>query len=183
MLQKKELTFVLFLGISIKKGVKALFSRNKKLASELIEDIDAIARYTVDEESLNTIMGLFCRKWEEDKVISDKHTKEALKNHSLFHFIFISFHLLISSVFSCSCFFILVLLFTSCELSASPVSQDSYISLRLTAPWSFQQRRFYFGTLEVRFIFLLTFRKLNLAFCIGLEFAPSFNVFAPSHEK
>ena len=164
MLQKKELTFVLFLGISIKKGVKALFSRNKKLASELIEDIDAIARYTVDEESLNTIMGLFCRKWEEEKVISDKHTKEALKNHSLFHFIFISFHLLISSVFSCSCFFILVLLFTSCELSASPVSQDSYISLRLTAPSSFQQRRFYFGTLEVRFIFLLTFWKLNLAF-------------------
>ena len=77
---KKELTFVLFLGISIKKGVKALFSRNKKLASELIEDIDAIARYTVDEESLNTIMGLFCRKWEEEKVISDKNTKEALTN-------------------------------------------------------------------------------------------------------
>ena len=70
----------MFLGISIKKGVKALFSRNKKLASELIEDIDAIAQYTVDEESLNTIMGLFCRKWEEEKVISDKHTKEALKN-------------------------------------------------------------------------------------------------------
>ena len=61
------------------KGVKALFSRNKKLASELIEDIDAIARYTVDEESLNTIKGLFCRKWEEEKVISDKHTKEALR--------------------------------------------------------------------------------------------------------
>ena len=39
------------------KGVKALFSRNK-----------------------NTIMGLFCRKWEEEKVISDKHTKEALTN-------------------------------------------------------------------------------------------------------
>ena len=117
--KKFELTFVLFLGISIKKGVKALFSQNKKLASELIH---------------------------------------------LFHFIFISFHLLISSVFSCSCFFILVLLFTSCELSASPVSQDSNISLRLTAPSSFQQRRFYFGTLEVRFIFLLTFWKLNLAF-------------------
>ena len=64
---------------SNQKGVKALFSRNKKLASELIEDIDAIARYTVDEESLNTIKGLFCRKWEEEKVISDKHTKEALR--------------------------------------------------------------------------------------------------------
>ena len=93
-------------------------------------------------------MGLFCRKWEEEKVISDKHTKEALKNHSLFHVIFISFHLLISSVFSCSCFFILVLLFTSCELSASPVSQDSNISLRLTAPSSFQQRRYAAFTLE-----------------------------------
>ena len=25
-------------------------------------------------------MGLFCRKWEEEKVISDKNTKEALTN-------------------------------------------------------------------------------------------------------
>ena len=25
-------------------------------------------------------MGLFCRKWEEEKVISDKHTKEAMTN-------------------------------------------------------------------------------------------------------
>ena len=48
------------------KGIKALMSRDKKLANELLEDIDSIARYTLDEESLTTIMGLFCRKWEQE---------------------------------------------------------------------------------------------------------------------
>ena len=51
------------------KGIKALMSRDKKLANELLEDIDSIARYTLDEESLTSIMGLFCRKWEQEKVV------------------------------------------------------------------------------------------------------------------
>ena len=58
------------------KGIKA---RYKKLANELLEDIDSIARYTLDEESLTTIMGLFCCKWEQEKVVKDQAAKEALK--------------------------------------------------------------------------------------------------------
>ena len=61
------------------KGIKALMSCDKKLANELLEDIDSIARYTLDEESLTTIMGLFCRKWEQEKVVKDQAAKEALK--------------------------------------------------------------------------------------------------------
>ena len=61
------------------KGIKALMSRDKKLANELQEDIDSIARNTLDEESLTTIMGLFCRKWEQEKVVKVQAAKEALK--------------------------------------------------------------------------------------------------------
>ena len=50
-------TIFMFLFRNVnQKGIKALMSCDKKLANELLEDIDSIARYTLDEESLTTIM-------------------------------------------------------------------------------------------------------------------------------